>query len=181
MKSVSTKTIIMAALFTILLQLGSPALAQVYQWEDEQGVLNLTDDLEKVPEKYRDRATEVILPKDEGRPEKNAPSPPGGPEETIKDPEQADLRGRSREWWQGRAREWREKKSRAAQELALARERLNTIPMSLPLPAREWEKRKILREMGAYEGQLREAERMLNEALPEEARKAGAPPGWVRE
>lgn len=179
MKSASTKAVIMAALFTILLQPGSPARAQVYQWEDEQGMLNLTDNLEKVPEKYRDRATEIILPKDEGRPGENAPSPPGGPKETIK--EQADLQGRSREWWQGRAREWREKKSRAAQELALAKERLNTIPMSLPFPAREREKQEILREMGTYEGQVREAERILNEVLPEEARKAGAPPGWVRE
>lgn len=58
------------------------------------------------------------------------------------------------------------KKDRAARQLARAEER---------------EKRKILLEMENDREQIREAERMLNEVLPEEARKAGAPPGWLRE
>lgn len=75
MKNASTKGVGMAALFTMLLQLGSPALAQVYQWEDEEGVVNMTDNLKNIPEEYRDRAREILLPKEGKQPGNNAPSP----------------------------------------------------------------------------------------------------------
>lgn len=181
MRGASPKAVGLATLFLILLPLGSTtALTRFYQWEDEQGVVNMTDDLKNVPEEYRDRAKEMTLPTEE-RPESSAPSPPSRPERPIKHPEEVDFQGRNREWWRKRAGAWREKRDKAARQFARDEERLNAIPMNLSLRARERERRKILREMENDRERVREAERMLNEVLPEEARKAGAPPGWLRE
>ena len=46
-----------------LLIFASSASATVYKWMDERGVANFTDNLEKVPPQYRDRAEEVEVPK----------------------------------------------------------------------------------------------------------------------
>ena len=45
-----------------LLIFASSASAAVYKWMDERGVANFTDNLEKVPPPYRDRAEEVKVP-----------------------------------------------------------------------------------------------------------------------
>jgi hypothetical protein len=36
------------------------------------------------------------------------------------------------------------------------------------------------REVSMYEEQIKEAENMLTDGLPDEARRAQAPPGWLR-
>jgi len=41
----------------------SSASAAVYKWVDEQGVINFTDDLTKIPPDYRDKAEEVNVPR----------------------------------------------------------------------------------------------------------------------
>ncbi|NKE73508.1 hypothetical protein [Candidatus Manganitrophus noduliformans] len=96
------------------------------------------------------------MPKEDERPGNNAPSLTNRLERPIKHPEEVDFRGRTREWWRKRAGKWRERKNKAAQQLARAGERLNTIPMNPSLRAREREKREILREMETYKGQVRE-------------------------
>ena len=95
--------------------------------------------------------------------------------------EDVDFDGHNREWWQARVSEWKRKKTRAKQRLANASERLNTVPLTLPFLAREKKEREIRQKIQAYKAKAQEAEQMLNEVLPEKARKAGAPPGWLRE
>jgi hypothetical protein len=72
-----------------------PAFADLYQWKDEQGVIHITDSMEKVPSKYR---AEVRIFK-EGA--KEAPGP-GVDVETPPNLEQEaeDLYGdQTLEWW----------------------------------------------------------------------------------
>jgi hypothetical protein len=44
--------------FVLVLSFVSPALAQVYQWTDENGQNHMTDDPKRVPERYRSKAKE---------------------------------------------------------------------------------------------------------------------------
>ncbi len=37
-----------------------------------------------------------------------------------------------------------------------------------------------MQEIEKYKQEIREAQEMLETVLPDEARKAGAPPGWLR-
>lgn len=157
---------------------GSPVLAQVYRWEDEQGVIHMTDDLQKVPEEYRERTREIILPKEK---EVVSSLPKTEGSQVITPYKDADLVGHDRKWWQNRVREWKQKKTEAEQQLAEARKQLNMIPLNLSFPIRLQTKQEILQDIETYEKKVQEAEQVLSEELPEEARRAGAPPGWVRE
>jgi hypothetical protein len=52
-----------------LLALTAPALADVYRWEDEAGVLHFTDDPSSIPEKYRGRVKDILkTPPSAGKP-----------------------------------------------------------------------------------------------------------------
>lgn len=44
----------------IFLALTAPALADIYRWEDESGVLHFTDDPSSIPEKYRGRVRDFL-------------------------------------------------------------------------------------------------------------------------
>lgn len=45
-----------ALVFLLLLVGPQPALAQMYQWQDDQGTVHFTNELESVPEPYRSKA-----------------------------------------------------------------------------------------------------------------------------
>jgi hypothetical protein len=53
----------------LLLALTPPALADIYRWEDEAGVLHFTDDPSSIPERYRGRVQDFL----------KAPPPAGKP------------------------------------------------------------------------------------------------------
>ena len=82
-----------ATFFVNLLLLAVPALcsAEIYKWVDEKGQTGYSDDLGKVPEKYRDNA--VIAEKEEqaveiiekSEPEKSPKKGAEGKEEPEKD------------------------------------------------------------------------------------------------
>jgi len=44
----------------LLLALTSPALADIYRWVDEGGVIHFTDDLSSIPEKNRRQAQDIL-------------------------------------------------------------------------------------------------------------------------
>ena len=92
-----------------------------------------------------------------------------------------DDQGHDREWWQKRVQEWERKKVGAQQQLARAQEEIKAIPLIPPTPERTQKREALRLEIQTSQAQIEEAEQMLNEKLPEEARKAGTPPGWLRE
>jgi len=49
-----------ASIALLFLALTSPALADIYRWEDESGVLHFTDDPSSIPEKYRGRVRDFL-------------------------------------------------------------------------------------------------------------------------
>jgi hypothetical protein len=53
----------------LFLAVPPPALADIYRWEDESGVVHFTDDLSSVPEKQRGRVKDILkTPPPAGKP-----------------------------------------------------------------------------------------------------------------
>lgn len=96
------KRIVLPALF-LLIACG-PAMADLYQWKDESGVIHITDRMEKVPAKYRG-AMKVFKesPKEaEPREEMAAPEealPEIDPELDAGGPVREEYGGETLEWW----------------------------------------------------------------------------------
>ncbi len=165
----------------------------IYQWKDEKGNINFTDDISKVPEKYRDQVQERKSPKE---------AAPPAPAQTIKDtgsdrrqPPPAeparskDIIGRGEDWWKGRAMEWNEKLVDAEKnydathaawkakekELADSVYKADYIKRNLRLEiknleekTKEWEKKRD------------EAKNMVEKVIPKEAEDYKADPDWIR-
>lgn len=92
-----------------------------------------------------------------------------------------DRNGHDEAWWKERVRKWETKRETATlklgeTEVMLARLRSRNLP-----PAQEAaEIERLTREANIYRKEAVEANEMLQNILPEEARRAGAPAGWLR-
>lgn len=87
------------ALFIFTLMSPHYLYADFYQWTDAAGVLHMTDDADKVPAQYRDKAARIETP-DAPRPTP-APSPQAAPRRTP--PQKAfEPGGQSERWWRER-------------------------------------------------------------------------------
>lgn len=94
--------------------------------------------------------------------------------------EEVDEQGHDRQWWMDRIQEWKKRRGEAQQQLDRATEEIQGLPLFPPVPEREQRRAALREEIQTAKEQIQEADRMLNEQIPEEARKAGAPPGWFR-
>ena len=91
---------------------------------------------------------------------------------------QVDSDGHDQQWWRERVQMWQNKKAEANNKLTQAQEELANNQLST---FQAIQKRiELNEEIQQYQNDLREAEEMLSVTLPDEARKAGAPPGWLR-
>ena len=156
--------------------------ATIYKWVDKDGVVNFTDDLEKVPPSYRERV-EVETRKDV--PEESAPlsteaiAPSGKQDEMI-----TDNYGRGEAWWRDKVRPWKEKLKEATENLEKAQKKFaeKTEEMGrkgLVSRARyQEEANKYSEEKKKYEAQMAEANEML-EKLKKEAEETKADPAWL--
>ena len=154
----------------------------LYQWKDEKGNVYIVDELGKVPAQYRSKAQRLESPQSdngdgEGTARKGyiptAPSP-----EVNEEAEQAR--------WQQKLRTWKDKLTRAEErQKQLEEERFLQYrrwgsPALAPIGNRE----RIVaidKELQEVRKKIDEAKKMIDVVIPEEARKAGVPPGWLRE
>jgi len=159
--------------------------ATIYKWVDKDGVVNFTDDLEKVPPSYRDRV-EVETRKDV-KEEVTPPAPQavtrGNEQEEIK----KDIAGRDETWWREKVRPWREKLREATEKYEeaqkkyteksdeLSRRRFGS-PTQYKMNIIELDRLK--EERDKYEAQVSEAKAML-EKLSKEAEATKADPAWL--
>jgi len=163
----------------IVLLAVSAAHADFYRWVDREGREFFANDREKVPQEYRDRAT-VVRP-DESRvsvAEKQATS--SGKPVAVK--EHKDKYGRGEGYWRKRATKLRGdlQKLRDDRDLIAKQEkdeegqpRKLTGKKKKTSASREKKKVQLDRKIAV-------AERKLDD-LSEEARRADAYPGWLRD
>jgi len=155
----------------------------LYQWTDEKGVVNITDGLDKVPKAYRDKAIKISQPTgeeaDQAQQVQQRPVSPSGA-----GPQGADTAAKA--GWQQRMRT-------AKQRLASAETRYQGLAQRRNELIQSWggvasgrldtrnEADSIEQEMKGVQSEIDAARNELDVVIPEEARKAGVPPGWLRE
>lgn len=172
------RVVLLAVCF--LLFSASHVRADFYRWVDKDGNEFFTNDRKQIPQEYQDRATPVKP--DESRVSVSSkPLAPGNQQVTVK--EHKDKNGRGEEYWQRRAANLRIKLRKQQDEYDLVLKQMDDQdqkPKKLTSKKKksgsslEKKKRKLEKEIAA-------TTRELEVDLPEEARKADAYPGWIRE
>ncbi|MEK6698287.1 MAG: hypothetical protein AABZ10_04500 [Nitrospirota bacterium] len=153
----------------------------LYEWTDEKGAAHITDTLGNVPEKYRSRARRVEMPKKKEQPGAlpaltTTPQDQGA---SVDDEERKAA-------WRRKIGDWKSRLAEAEKRHKELDDERNALIrtwnlLSLAPPDTRVRAGKIEEEMKAVREQIDEARKMINVVIPEEARKAGVPPGWLRE
>lgn len=156
---------------------------QTYKWVDDQGAVHFTDDLSRVPERYR-KGLEKIGTSDE---KADTPSQGAavGPEK--KEGPGEDLLGRGETYWKGRVKEWREKiKSLEERQDGLRRkynelvERYNESKSTAERASLRKEREQVKADMDRNKAEIEEAKHMLEKKIPEEAEIFKAKREWLQ-
>ena len=160
------------------------ARAEFYRWVDREGKESFTNDREQVPQEYRNNAA-AVKP-DERRVsvgEKTAST--GMPSASLKD--HKDKYGKGEEHWRTRASKLRKELGELQDkyDLVLKQEREDENKPK-KLTSRNSSKKKKSqssreKKKATLEKDVAKKKHELEVELPEEARKADAYPGWLRE
>jgi hypothetical protein len=156
----------------------------LYQWTDGQGVVHITDRLGEVPEQFRPNVRKIEgSRKSEAGPETEVQMNAGGliaPQNAGGDDEAQKAS------WKNRIQEWKARLADAERRYRELDQQRTELLMSWGGPAygpieNKVKAEQIEQQMKATQGQIEEARHMLDVVIPEDARKAGIPPGWLRE
>lgn len=155
----------------------------LYQWTDKKGAVHITDGLGKVPEQYRQKARKMETHKTGGDVDASPVSEDGDSADT----EEADPidEAAAKAEWKQQIREWKARLESAEQRYRELDEQWKTLygrwggAVYAP-PETKLQVEQIRQEMISVQAQADEARNMLEVVIPEKARKAGVPPGWLR-
>jgi hypothetical protein len=173
-------------LLLILLFFFSPCYGStVYQWVDNNGTYNFTDDHEKIPFAYRNQ---VRVEKME---DLRAMAPPALPSTSKAVPQKEkvkkDVFGLGEEWWREKERPWEGQLGEASENYQAANQEF--LNKSDELILRKFGSHQqfkstiigmdgIRKERAKYEAKVIEAEEML-EKISREAKESQADPDWL--
>jgi hypothetical protein len=168
----------------ILLTFTTPAYAAtIYKWVDKDGVVNYTDDYNKVPTLYHDRVEVLEFFTERESPVQTPQTTPGNKGEI-----RTDIYGRDETYWKEKVRLWKEqlKEAEAFYERAHRRfmekaEELSIRRFGSPTQYKTniIQLDRLKEEMIKYGEQIAEAKEML-EKLSKEANEAKANPDWLK-
>lgn len=154
-----------------------------YEWTDSKGGVHITDNLGEVPEQYRSKSRKIENPKgEEVGPEQQMRDETRSPSGAATEQQEAA----SKAAWQQRIRDWKERLADAQKRYHdLDQKRQEALgmwggPASGHLEGRA-EADRIAQDMMEVQRDIDEARDMIETVIPEEARRAGIPPGWLRE
>jgi hypothetical protein len=173
--------------FVILLLASSLQAGTIYKWVDKEGVVNFTDDLNKVPPSYRNRV-EVEESKDVQGGEVTPPPPRAVTRESGEEEVTRDIYGRDEAWWRDKVRPWKERLKEATENYEAAQKRylekadeLSQKRLGSPTQYKMsiMELDRLKGERMKYEAQIDEANEMLSK-LSKEAAESKANPDWLK-
>ncbi len=164
-----------------------------YRWVDEKGSVHFTDDLTRVPERYRNQIrtdnvpteTVPVAPKGQAP----APTPPPSVTQPQPVPAKRDALGRGEDYWQGQVKAWKDKLDQAQksyesastavkekqQELEQAKFKPKSYQRKL-----EGELKGLQDKATDWSKQVEEAKYMLGQGLQKRAEDDLADPNWVK-
>jgi flagellar motility protein MotE (MotC chaperone) len=155
----------------------------LFEWTDSKGVVHITDSLDKVPTEHRSNMRRREAAPEEG----TAPARPRQPGTAPS----ADSAEDQREAQEKAA--WQRRMSDAKQRLAAAEQRYRELEQRRTALLGQWgtqayapssarvEAERLSVEMQGVQKEIDNARNEVDVVIPEEARKAGVPPGWLRE
>ncbi|GFE58705.1 DUF4124 domain-containing protein [Geobacter sp. AOG1] len=175
--------LVVIMIFTVV---AGPSWADTYEWTDSKGVVNFTDDLDKVPAKYRTkvkeresiRSEQGTIPSSDGTEpvmKQTGKTPP--PSST---PPVAVYGGHGQGWWRGQYASLRQGIKAIEGGLADKREKLAELKRKRIIYQRTRDRvayNQMEEDIKSDEAQLKEAQDRLN-ALDGEANSAGVPQEW---
>ncbi|MEW6325588.1 MAG: DUF4124 domain-containing protein [Nitrospirota bacterium] len=174
-----TRSWLVAGAFAACWGAMTPAGAAVYQWTTPDGVIGLTDDPGRIPEQYRASAKPYRGPGSELS-TVASPEAPSTPAESAPPAEETDLFGHDEAWWKARVESLRAQRTKTQQEREAAEQKFNQLRYFGRETLEELQEQQMLqRHIDQLTEQLAKIDQQTR-ALSEEARKAGAPPGWLR-
>jgi len=154
----------------------------LYEWMDDNGTVHISDDLGDVPEQYRRRVRKRL--------EQPATEEAVRQEQVVREPapqpeEESDQEA-GQEEWQQRIRDWKLRLADAERRYQALENERNKILMKFGMPgaALPGDRAKVIElegKMKSIQKEIDDARNMINVVIPDEARKAGIPPGWLRE
>lgn len=170
-------------LIILFIFISTPGYAQVYKWVDDKGGVHFTDDVTKIPDKYRPKTDKIGVPEEKSDTGVEKESPQKKREETYK-----DQLGRGEEYWRDRVEEWKKKLKTAQEGLESARVKYNELTEKFNESRSSAERNQIRRErdrvkqeMERHRGHLEEAKIMLEKKIPEEAEIYKAKKEWIKQ
>ncbi len=158
----------------------APAIAGFYQWTDQDGRQFYTNELEKVPPEYRAQARSVDVRDDRVSVEQK---PASSSKTRIAAAEHRDKYGRGEDYWRKRASNIRLKLRDLEEERDLVVKKIGDEEKK-PAKSAASKKRTLAgldKKKTKLERDIAKTRRLLEVDLPEEARRADAYPGWIRE
>ena len=116
-----TLIVILSVLISTSL-ISTPGFAQTYKWVDDKGVVHFTDDITKIPGKYRPQVDKIGTPEEkiETKVDRDSTS-------KKKDDGYKDQLGRGEEYWKSRVEEWKKKLKTAQENMEQARMKYNEL------------------------------------------------------
>jgi len=168
-------------IMAILLFASAGRTGEVLKWVDEQGVVHFSDNVNSVPEKYREDLDLMELPE-----EKETVS--GNEKETKEGMgEPRDRYGRGEGYWTKRADEMREQLEQAQKEYERVRLEYNDLIAEYNSTRSRAKKRQYQQRIESLRDQLHHrredidrSKELLEKTLAEEAERVGAPAEWVK-
>jgi hypothetical protein len=154
----------------------------LYEWTDSKGGVHITDDLGEVPERYRSKSRKIEIPKGEEVGPEQQVQEQGEPSTDSEAKEAEDAKAE----WQQRLKDWKKRLANAEKRYRdLDQKRLEALGKWGGVASGQLEGRveaeRIEQEMKEVQVEIDEARNMIEVIIPEEARRAGIPPGWLRE
>jgi hypothetical protein len=181
--------VLSAAIFSIGVQTraqegSSEQKSYLYTWTDDNGGVHITDGLGNVPEQYRPKARKIEdSRKGEAGQGQQTQNVMGGTAGSESEEETEESRKAE---WQDSIREWKTRLYQAEKRYRELDQQRTELLMSSGGPAygpieNKVKAEQVAQEMTEVQKQIDEARNMLDVVIPEDARKAGVPPGWLRE
>ncbi len=168
----------------LILLSASFARAEFYRWVDKDGKEFFTNERKQVPEEYQDTAT-VVNPDESRVSVGEKPFATGKPSASLKD--HKDKYGRGEEHWRKRAEKLRKELAvlQDKYDLVLKKEKEDEAkPKKLAANSSSKKKKSrtsLDKSKSSIEKDLARKKHELEVTLPEEARRADAYPGWIRD
>ena len=177
---VSVRNSVVVTAFFILLFSASHASAELYRWVDRDGQEFFTNERSKVPPEYQ-RTARPVKTDDSRVSVGEKPARPHSPAVEVK--EHRDRNGRNEAWWHRRAESQRLELRKFEDELDLLVKKEQDQEKNASRASVKKKKSSAAhdRKKLQLEKKIAQAKRRLEVDLPEEARKADAYPGWLRE